>query len=76
MERGRNAAVDDVSLTWTDAQLRLTLIADEYPAVELWETERYAVPLVEEAFNRRVIIDSLAPPGELSEQPKEEDDEE
>lgn len=76
MERGRNAAVDDVSVTWTDAQLRLTLIADEYPAVELWETERHAVPLVEAAFKRRVIIDSLAPPGELSEQPKEEDDEE
>ena len=73
MERGRNAAVDDVSVTWTDEQLRLTLIADEYPAVELWETERHAVPLMEEAFKRRVVLDTISPPGELSEQ-KEEDD--
>ena len=35
-----------------------------------------AVPLVESAFKRRAIIDSIAPPGDLTEHPKEEDDDE
>lgn len=64
LERGRNAAVDDVIVTWTDDTLRLTLIADEYPAVELWETERNALSLVETAFNRRARLDSVVAPGE------------
>ena len=62
LERGRNAAVDDVITNWTDDTLRLTLIADEHPAVELWETERNALPLVEEAFERTLILDSIAAP--------------
>ena len=62
LERGRNAAIDDVIVTWTDSDIRLTLIADEYPAVELWETERNAVPLFEEAFERSVLLDSIAAP--------------
>lgn len=64
LERGRNATVDDVSVSWSDAELRLTLIADEYPAVELWETERNALPLLEKAFQRQVRLDSLISPGE------------
>ena len=43
LERSRNGAVDDVIVTWTDEDLRLTLIADYYPAVEIWQAERYAV---------------------------------
>ena len=65
LERGRNAAVDDIIIKWTDDYLRLTLIADEHPAVELWETERNALPLVETAFGRSVLLDSIAAPAEL-----------
>ena len=60
LERGRNAAVDDVVAHWTDDELQLSLVADEYPAVELWESERRAVPLVEMAFKRRVSLQSMA----------------
>lgn len=62
LERGRNGAVDDVTVIWDDDTLRLTLIADEHPAVELWETERNAVPLLEEAFDRRVVVNCIAAP--------------
>ena len=64
LERGRNGIVDDVIVNWGEDYLRLTLIADEYPAVELWETERNALPLVEQAFGRRALVDSIAAPGE------------
>jgi exopolyphosphatase/guanosine-5'-triphosphate,3'-diphosphate pyrophosphatase len=62
LERGRNADVNDVIVTWADDVLRLTLISDEYPAVELWQAERNALPLLEEAFERRVVLDSVAAP--------------
>jgi exopolyphosphatase/guanosine-5'-triphosphate,3'-diphosphate pyrophosphatase len=64
LERSRNATVDDVLATWDHTTLRLTLIAEEYPAVEVWESERNAVPLVESAFGRKVSLESAAPPGE------------
>jgi exopolyphosphatase/guanosine-5'-triphosphate,3'-diphosphate pyrophosphatase len=64
LERGRNAVVDDVTAVWDDETLRLTLLSDEYPAVELWEAERNAVSLMETAFNRRVILESTAVPDE------------
>ena len=64
LERGRNVAVDDVIVTWGDDYLRLTLITDEYPAVELWQTERNSLPLVEAAFERPVLLDSVAAPSE------------
>jgi len=67
LERGRNATVDDVTVTWNDSTLYLTLIADEYPAVEMWETEKNAVALVETAFQRRVVLDSTAAPGKSEE---------
>ena len=63
LERGRNANVDDVIVTWDDETLRLTLVADEYPAVELWDAERNALSLMELAFKRRVIFESTAVPG-------------
>lgn len=62
LERGRNATIDDITVTWAEDTLRLTLIADEYPAVEVWDTERNALPLVEAAFKRKVLLDSVAAP--------------
>lgn len=62
LERGRNANVDDVTAVWDNTTLRLTLIADEYPAVELWEAERNATSLMEMAFERELILESTAVP--------------
>lgn len=62
LERGRNANVDDVTAFWDETTLRLTLIADFYPAVELWQAERNAVDLVEDAFGREVVLESTAAP--------------
>ncbi|VAW34171.1 Exopolyphosphatase, partial [hydrothermal vent metagenome] len=62
LERGRSANVDDVTAVWDETSLRLTLIADEYPAVELWEAERNAVSLMETAFERQVTLESTAVP--------------
>lgn len=64
LERGRNATIDDITALWDDEELTLTLIADEYPAVELWEVERNAVSLMKEAFNRKVNLASTAAPSE------------
>ncbi|MBT5055247.1 MAG: hypothetical protein HOM68_01800, partial [Gemmatimonadetes bacterium] len=47
---------------WDDDALRITLVADEHPAVEIWETRRNALPLMESAFGRRVVLDSMAAP--------------
>jgi exopolyphosphatase/guanosine-5'-triphosphate,3'-diphosphate pyrophosphatase len=66
LERGRNATVDDVTMTWDEEKLRLTLIADEYPAVEIWEAERNAADLVERAFGRRLVLETTATPGDWS----------
>ncbi len=62
LERGRNANVDDVAAFWDDQELRLTVMADEYPAVELWETEKNAASLMETAFQRRLVLESTAAP--------------
>lgn len=67
LERGRNADIDDVIATWSDHQLRFTLISNEYPAVELWQAERNAAQLMEDAFGREVSFDSPTPPLEWSE---------
>jgi exopolyphosphatase/guanosine-5'-triphosphate,3'-diphosphate pyrophosphatase len=64
LERGRNATVDDVTASWDDETLRLTLIADEYPAVEIWGAERNAADLVEKAFGRRLVLETTATPGD------------
>ncbi len=60
LERGRNAVVSDVVVTWTDQELAFTLVADEHPAVELWDAERKAAPLLESVFERRIVLSSLA----------------
>jgi exopolyphosphatase/guanosine-5'-triphosphate,3'-diphosphate pyrophosphatase len=66
LERGRSSAVKDVIVSWGEDFMRLTLIADEHPAVEIWETERNGLPLLEQAFGRRATVESLAaPPAEI-----------
>lgn len=66
LERGRTSAVDDVTVTAgkdsAGGYLRFTLIADEYPAVEIWQTQRNALELMERAFDRRVDLESTAAP--------------
>jgi len=62
LERGRTATIDDVILTWDEKSLRLTLIADDYPIVELWQAEQNALPLVGEVFGRQAFLDSVAAP--------------
>ncbi len=62
LERGRNGNVDNVSASWDDATLRLTVVADEYPAVELWEAEKNAISLMEKAFGRELVLESTAAP--------------
>jgi exopolyphosphatase/guanosine-5'-triphosphate,3'-diphosphate pyrophosphatase len=62
LERGRNGNVDDVTAAWDDTTLRLTVVADEYPAVELWEAEKNAASLMEKAFERELVLESTAAP--------------
>ena len=64
LERGRNANVDDISAHWDEDTLFLTLYADDFPAVEIWEAERNAVGLMGKAFGRRVVVESTAAPGD------------
>lgn len=64
LERGRNANVDDVAAAWDEEILYLTLFADEFPAVEIWEAERNAIGLMEKAYDRRIKLESTAAPGE------------
>jgi exopolyphosphatase/guanosine-5'-triphosphate,3'-diphosphate pyrophosphatase len=70
LERGRTSAVDDVAVSWTEEAegrkvLRLTLIADVYPSVEIWQTQRNALELMARAYEREVVIDSTAAPGHM-----------
>jgi exopolyphosphatase/guanosine-5'-triphosphate,3'-diphosphate pyrophosphatase len=62
LERGRNANVTDIIATWDKKNLRLTLIANQYPAVELWQTIRNASPLLSTAFEKEISLDSFSPP--------------
>ena len=62
LERGRNANITDTITTWDEGQLRITLIANQYPAVELWQAGRNASPLMSEAFQKEIVFDSFSPP--------------
>ena len=62
LERGRNANVDDIAAFWDDNEVRLTVVADEYPAVELWGAEKNAALLMETAFQRQLVLESTAAP--------------
>lgn len=60
LERGRNAVVKDVVVEWTKRKLEFRLVADDHPAVELWDADRKAAPLLEEVFGREVVLRSTA----------------
>jgi exopolyphosphatase/guanosine-5'-triphosphate,3'-diphosphate pyrophosphatase len=62
LERGRNGIVDDVIVSWDGEGVCFTLVADEYPAVELWQAEHNALPLFEAAFERPARLESIAAP--------------
>ena len=62
LERGRNANITDVISTWDENQIRITLIANQYPVVELWQATRNALPLMAEAYQKEIIFDSFSPP--------------
>jgi len=62
LERGRNGNITDTITTWDEDQLRITLIANQYPAVELWQAGRNASPLMAEAFQKEIVFDSFSPP--------------
>ena len=62
LERGRAGLVRDVLVRWDKKQLCLSLVADEYPAVELWEAGRNGIDLMETAFGREVKLESQVSP--------------
>lgn len=62
LERGRAGLVSDVHVRWDDACLYLTLVADRYPVVEMWDTARSAVPLLNSLCDREVVLLSTAAP--------------
>ena len=62
LERGRNGNVSDVIVTHDKKDLRITLITNTYPAVELWQAEWGAIPLMAQVYDRNVTLDSFAPP--------------
>ncbi len=64
LERGRNGNVSDIIVTFDEHHLRLTLITNTYPSVELWQAERNAMPLMQKVYQREVSMDSFAPPVE------------
>jgi len=57
-ERGRSGRVNDIRAEWNEKQLNLTLVADEFPAVELWDAQRNATRLMEMAYGREVSLGS------------------
>ena len=57
-----SANVDEVTAVWADIALRLTLISDIYPVVELWEAERNAASLMGIAFKQPIIVAGTAVP--------------
>jgi len=62
LERGRSANINDAILTWDEDTLRITLIANQYPEVEIWQAKRNALALMEIAFDKKVTMDSFSPP--------------
>lgn len=58
LERGRAGLVRDVRARWDKKALQLTLIADEHPAVEMWDAERNALDLLALASGLPVRLES------------------
>jgi exopolyphosphatase/guanosine-5'-triphosphate,3'-diphosphate pyrophosphatase len=63
LERGRNSVVADVRVMWDETTLRLSLVSETSPAVEIWAAERNATPLLETVFNLRVVFDTVLSEG-------------
>ena len=61
LERGRNANIKEVVVTWDNKQLDFKLTAGQYPAVELWQATRNAGPLLAETYQRKVSFTSTLP---------------
>jgi exopolyphosphatase/guanosine-5'-triphosphate,3'-diphosphate pyrophosphatase len=61
LERGRNGNITEVVITWDEKQLGISLAANQYPAVELWQATRNAGPLMADAYKKKVIITTLIP---------------
>jgi exopolyphosphatase/guanosine-5'-triphosphate,3'-diphosphate pyrophosphatase len=61
LERGRGGTVQDIAVRVGSEDLALLLLATEQPAVEMWEAERRAVPLMQEAFRRRITLSWSTP---------------
>jgi exopolyphosphatase/guanosine-5'-triphosphate,3'-diphosphate pyrophosphatase len=62
LERGRAGAVSDVDVHLNKNNIVLDLIASVNPAVEMWDAERNALPLFEEAYERETHITCSSPP--------------
>ena len=43
---------------WDEKYLRISFVADAHPAVEIWQAERHAAPLLESVFGLRVVFNS------------------
>jgi exopolyphosphatase/guanosine-5'-triphosphate,3'-diphosphate pyrophosphatase len=61
LERGRSGTVRDVRARWDEEHLWLTLQATEQPTIELWSAEHNALELLEQAFGRKVKLQSATP---------------
>ena len=61
LERGRNSNITDVIITRVENQLRITLIANQYPTVELWQANQNALPLMEKVYQKGVTMTDFLP---------------
>ncbi len=60
LERGRNGIVSDVEVMWDQKHLRVALVAESYPLVEIWQAEQHAASLLESVFDLRVLFSNTA----------------
>lgn len=56
LERGRNALVSDVKVMWDEKHLRIALVAESHPSVEIWQAEHHAAPLLGSVFDLKVVF--------------------
>jgi exopolyphosphatase/guanosine-5'-triphosphate,3'-diphosphate pyrophosphatase len=61
LERGRNANITEVVVTGDKKQLGFRLVANQYPAVELWQAARNAEPLLAEVYQKKVAFTPALP---------------
>lgn len=56
LEGGHNALVLDVEIRWDEKHLRIALVAESHPSVEIWQAEHHAAPLLESVFDLKVMF--------------------